>query len=96
MPGTQTNSGVTKSPYEPGVYFVRGQTWQVKNYMFAVVVTTTSLDSFTNMWDNLQIGEGYELLKQLGSGSFSEVCLAEDRSTGEKVNSAKPSSALLP
>lgn len=30
MPGTQTQSGVTKSPYESGVYFVRGQTWQVR------------------------------------------------------------------
>ena len=29
MPATQSQLGVTKSPYEPGVYFVRGQTWQV-------------------------------------------------------------------
>ena len=56
---------------------------------FVVVVTTISLASFRDMRDNLQIGERYELLKQLGSGSFSEVCLAEDRSTGEKVSSAK-------
>lgn len=31
MPATQSQSGVTKSPYEPGVYFVRGQTWQVSS-----------------------------------------------------------------
>ena len=36
----------------------------------------------------LQVGERYELLKQLGSGSFSEVCLAEDRSVGEKASGA--------
>ena len=49
---------------------------------------TTFLASSKNIYDNLQIGERYELLKQLGSGSFSEVCLAEDSSTGEQVNSA--------
>ncbi|KAI8472325.1 MAG: kinase-like domain-containing protein [Monoraphidium minutum] len=31
------------------------------------------------------VGARYQLLKQLGEGSFSQVCLAVDRDTGEKV-----------
>eukprot|EP00884_Botryococcus_braunii_P021833 jgi/Botrbrau1/8333/Bobra.0081s0022.1 len=32
-----------------------------------------------------RVGERYELLKLVGSGSFSSVCLANDSLTGEKV-----------
>lgn len=44
-----------------------------------------SVDTDKMSINTIQIGERYELLKQLGSGSFSEVCLATDRSTGDKV-----------
>lgn len=33
----------------------------------------------------MQVGERYEILKLLGTGSFSSVCLALDNFTGEKV-----------
>eukprot|EP01026_Neomeris_dumetosa_P018711 TRINITY_DN1737_c0_g1_i7.p1 TRINITY_DN1737_c0_g1~~TRINITY_DN1737_c0_g1_i7.p1 ORF type:complete len:396 (+),score=38.93 TRINITY_DN1737_c0_g1_i7:320-1507(+) len=50
---------IDKSPYEKGVYMVKGQQWVV--------------------------GERYSLLKTLGEGSFSQVCLAMDNVDGEKV-----------
>ena len=89
MPATQSQSGVTKSPYEPGVYFVRGQTWQVIRVSRVKCISTPSQWTRSNFQQRvcLQIGDRYELLKQLGTGSFSEVCLATDRSTGDKVHS---------
>lgn len=59
MPGTQTQSGVTKSPYEPGVYFVRGQTWQVKIFgAFVVVVTSSAINGVTFLgWRKVRVVE---------------------------------------
>ena len=36
----------------------------------------------------LQLGERYELVRLLGSGSFSSVCMCIDSVTGERVSSA--------
>jgi serine/threonine protein kinase len=33
----------------------------------------------------LQVGDRYDLVRLLGSGSFSTVCLAVDKETGEEV-----------
>ncbi len=89
MPATQSQSGVTKSPYEPGVYFVRGQTWQVIRVSSVLKTPSQWTQSDFQQRIRLQIGDRYELLKQLGTGSFSEVCLATDRSTGDKVHSSR-------
>lgn len=63
-------SGIRKSPYEPGLYFVDPE-------------PGTTLQSIgQQQW---QLGTRYELLKVLGYGSFSAVCLALDKETGEKV-----------
>ena len=95
MPGAHSQSGITKSPYEPGVYFVRGQTWQVTRFVHRYSKSDTQVQKRVCNTLNVQIGERYELLKQLGTGSFSEVCSATDRSTGEKVKTPSLSNQQL-
>jgi len=43
---------------------------------------------------NLQVGERYELLRLLGSGSFSSVCMCLDIATGEQVRHQLPSQSM--
>ena len=41
--GGATQPGVRASPYEPGVYFVREETWHVRTVVSVHVVTVLSL-----------------------------------------------------
>ncbi|KAL4424747.1 hypothetical protein ABPG77_000090 [Micractinium sp. CCAP 211/92] len=65
----QEGEGIRKSPYEEGLYFVRPE-------------QGTTLQDHSTQW---QVGARYSLLKILGYGSYSAVCLAMDHTTGEKV-----------
>ena len=59
-----------ESPYEPGLWFVEPEPGS----------TRQSIGS--TQW---QCGPRYSLVKVLGYGSFSTVCLARDAATGELV-----------
>ncbi|PSC67989.1 Mitogen-activated kinase 14 isoform A [Micractinium conductrix] len=61
--------GIRKSPYEAGLYFVPPE-------------SGTTLQDHSTQW---QVGSRYSLLKVLGYGSYSAVCLAVDNTTGERV-----------
>ncbi|KAL4422575.1 hypothetical protein ABPG75_008772 [Micractinium tetrahymenae] len=65
----QEGEGIRKSPYEEGLYFVQPE-------------RGTTLQDHSTQW---QVGARYSLLKILGYGSYSAVCLALDQTTGEKV-----------
>jgi hypothetical protein len=102
-------SGIRKSPYEPGLYFVDPepgttlqsigqQQWQVLPGRAPAHVPTRPRPSRERDLLSarlLQLGTRYELLKVLGYGSFSAVCLALDKETGEKVR-GRSSSPPLP
>lgn len=61
--------GIRRSAYEPGLWFVSAE-------------PGTTLQDHGTQW---QIGSRYTLVRVLGYGSFSAVCLAVDQETGEKV-----------
>ena len=75
---------------EPGKYYVKGATWEV------IARGTHRFRSDRGICDLAalppgpvaQVGRRYELFKLLGEGSFSQVALALDRETGEKVCAA--------
>ena len=132
----ETGTGIRKSPYEPGLWFVsaepgttlqdHGTQWQVgPNWGGAqgpLLPLPASLPCRAMACDQvqgacervgagwqgpaatrcrhptpaalpptapLQVGERYRLIKVLGYGSYSGVCLAVDETTGEKVGRAR-------
>ncbi|KDD74533.1 protein kinase, partial [Helicosporidium sp. ATCC 50920] len=61
---------IRESPYEPGVYFV------------AAEPGTTKQSIGSQQW---KVGRRYDLRRVVGYGSFSAVCQAQDRDSGESV-----------
>jgi len=99
-------SGVVRSSYTPGVYFVNDAEWAVRApftehdvSMSAGLLpcvlghcaapgmhcTCTVPSREACACAAAQVGERYQLVKLLGSGSFSSVCSALDAVTGEQA-----------
>jgi hypothetical protein len=80
-----------KAGEEPGVYYVSGSTWSVRSSGISIHTCGPAhlrraiSTPFAYFCTVSQVGNRYSLLKQLGEGSFSQVCLAVDKETQEKV-----------
>lgn len=101
----EAGSGIRKSAYEPGLWFVpaepgttlqdHGTQWQVRRCVWhpgAQLHRPRAPPSPPPLHPPLcpQIGTRYSLVRVLGYGSFSSVCLAVDEATGEQVGALYP------